>query len=59
MLRLLGRSGGEYYGTVEDLSQVFRAEGLVVASEVIDEISSVEAMVREFHELRSREPTGV
>ena len=27
--------------------------------EVIEEISSVEVMVREFHELRSREPTGV
>ncbi len=59
VLRLLGRSGGDYYGTVEDLSQIFRAEGLVVAPEVIEEISSVEVMVREFHELRSREPTGV
>ena len=59
VMRLLGRSGGDYYGTVEDLSQIFRAEGLVVAPEVIEEISSVEVMVREFHELRSREPTGV
>jgi len=58
-LRFLGRPGGNYYGTVEDLPVIFQAEGLIIDPAVIDEIGSVEDMVREFHELRSREPTGV
>jgi hypothetical protein len=52
VLRLLGRWGGNYYGTVEDLPGISRAEGLVIDPAVIDEIGSVEDMVREFHALR-------
>ena len=52
VLRFLGRSGGNYYGIVEDLPGIFRAEGLVIDPAVIDEIGSVEDMVREFHALR-------
>ncbi len=52
VLRLLGRSGGDYYGTVEDLPGIFRAEGLVIDPAVIDEIGSAEDMIREFHALR-------
>ena len=55
VLRLLGRPGGNYYGTVEDLRKIFETEGLVVAPGTVDEIASVELMVREFHELRSQE----
>ena len=55
VLRLLGRPGGNYYGTVEDLRKIFETEGLVVAPGTVDEIASVEVMVREFHELRSWE----
>jgi len=56
VLRLLGRSGGNYYGTVEDLPRVFRTEDLYVASETVGEIALVEVVVREFHELRSGKP---
>ncbi len=52
VMRLLGRSGGDYYGTVEDLPGIFRAEGLVLTPGVVDEIAAIEAMVREFHALR-------
>ena len=52
VLRFLGRSGGNYYGTVEDLPGIFRAEGLVIDPAVIDEIGSAEDMIREFHALR-------
>ncbi|MBT4188941.1 MAG: TIGR00180 family glycosyltransferase [Gemmatimonadales bacterium] len=52
VLRFLQRSGGNYYGTVEDLPGISRAEGLVIDPAVIDEIGSVEDMVREFHALR-------
>ena len=57
-LRLLGRPGGNYYGTFENLSRIFKAEGLVVVPGTVDEIASVEVMVREFHELRSGKPDG-
>jgi hypothetical protein len=56
VLRLLGRSGGNYYGTVEDLPRIFRTEDLYVASETVGEIALVEVVVREFHELRSGKP---
>ena len=46
VLRFLQRSGGNYYGTVEDLPGISRAEGLVIDPAVIDEIGSVEDMVR-------------
>ena len=52
VLRFLQRSGGNYYGTVEDLPGIFRAEGLVIDPAVIDEIGSAEDMIREFHALR-------
>jgi hypothetical protein len=55
VLRFFGRSGGNYYGTVEDLPGIFRAEGLVLTPGVVDEIGSVEVMVREFHALRDQE----
>ncbi len=55
VLRFLGRSGGNYYGTVEDLPGIFRAKGLVLTPGVVDEIASVEVMVREFHALRDQE----
>tara|TARA_Y100000031_G_scaffold81727_1_gene90082 strand:- start:9 stop:500 length:492 start_codon:yes stop_codon:yes gene_type:complete len=53
--RLLGHRGGNYYGTVEDLPQIFFEEGLAVAPEAFAEIASVEVLVREFHALRDQE----
>ncbi len=55
VLRFLRRSGGDYYGAVEDLPGIFRTEGLVLAPGVVDEIASIEVMVREFHALRDQE----
>ncbi|MDP7258846.1 MAG: hypothetical protein QF419_05735, partial [Acidimicrobiales bacterium] len=56
--RLLRHRGGDYYGTVEDLPQIFNEEGLAVTPEVIAEIASIEVLVREFHELRRQEQAG-
>ena len=55
VLRFLRRSGGDYYGAVEDLPGIFRTEGLVLTLGVVDEIASVEVMAREFHALRDQE----
>ncbi len=58
VLRFLGRSGGSYCGTVEDLPEILRAEGLVLPPGVVDEIATIEVMVREFHALRDQEVPG-
>ena len=51
MLRLLGRWGGNYYGTVEDLPRICRSESLTIPPDAIAEIALIEVMVREFHAL--------
>ncbi len=54
-LRALGRPGGNYYGTVDDLVGILESEGVILTPESVAELASIEVMVRELHELRSRE----
>ena len=54
-LRALGRPGGNYYGTVDDLAGILESEEVILTPESAAELASIEVMVREFHELRSRE----
>lgn len=58
MLRLLGRWGGNYYGTVEHLPRIGRSEGLAVPSDAIAEIALIEVTVREFHDLHVQGAPG-
>ena len=51
MVEVLGRWGGNYYGTVEDLPRICRSESLTIPPDAIAEIALIEVMVREFHAL--------
>ncbi len=55
VLRTLGRPGGDYYGTVNDLPKVLESEGVRLTSAAAEELSFVETMVREFHTIRDEE----
>ncbi|MEE3354492.1 MAG: TIGR00180 family glycosyltransferase [Actinomycetota bacterium] len=50
-LRALGRPGGAYYGTADGLSRIIESEGLALTVGDVEELSRIEAMVREFHAL--------
>ena len=50
-MRALGRPGGVYYGTVDDLPRILESEGLVLTVGDVEELSRIEAMVGEFHAL--------
>ena len=50
--RLLGRTDSGYFGSVKDLQRLHRAFVQVDLCDSVDEIASVEAIVREFHSLR-------
>jgi len=53
--RALGRPGGNYYGTVDDLAGILESEEVILTPESAAELASIEVMVREFHALRGAE----
>ena len=53
--RALGRPGGNYYGTVDDLAGILESEGVILTPESAAELASIEVMAREFHALRGAE----
>ena len=58
VLRALGRPGGSYYGTVDDLPRILASQGLLLTPEDEEELNAIEAMVGEFHSLRADKSQG-
>lgn len=58
VLRALGRPGGSYYGTVDDLPRILASQGLLLTPEDEEELTAIEAMVGEFHSLRADKSQG-
>ena len=58
VLRHLGRSGGDYYGTVPDLPKIFESQGITLAEGLTEELSVIEQMVQDFHAIRGGDYLG-
>jgi|TARA_B100000315_G_scaffold159978_1_gene148506 hypothetical protein len=58
VLARMGSQGGDYYGTSKDLPAQLRRDGVKLGPEFIDEVTAVEKLVSEFHELRRQEQAG-